>query len=46
MEYLAQEKTHLTIAINDADQNALPKDEKEFNAKNAANIFNADDDQC
>lgn len=33
VEYLAQEKTHLTIAINNANQNSLPNDEKEFNLK-------------
>ena len=33
VEYLAQEKTHVTIAVNDVKQHALPKDEKEFNAK-------------
>ncbi|MCL9684304.1 mechanosensitive ion channel domain-containing protein [Legionella maioricensis] len=33
IEYLAQEKTHLTIAINNAEQNTLPQNEKEFNAK-------------
>ena len=33
IEYLAQEKTHLTIDINNANQNTLPKDEEQFNLK-------------
>ncbi len=33
IEYLAQEKTRLTIAINNADRNTLPKNEAEFNTK-------------
>lgn len=33
VEYLAQEKTHLTISINDAKQRTQPKDEQQYNAK-------------
>lgn len=33
VEYLAQEKTHLTIAINNTDRNTLPKDEGQYNQK-------------
>ncbi len=33
IEYLAQEKTHLTIAINNAAQNVPPKNESQYNLK-------------
>ncbi len=33
VEYLAQEKTHLTISINDAKQQTAPLDEQQYNAK-------------
>ncbi len=33
IEYLAQEKTHLNIDINNAKQNTLPKDEAQYNSK-------------
>lgn len=33
VEYLAQEKTHLTIDINNAKQQVLPKDEAQFISK-------------
>lgn len=33
MEYLAHEKTHLTIAINEIKQRSMPKDEKEYSEK-------------
>nr|WP_238585536.1 mechanosensitive ion channel domain-containing protein [Legionella quateirensis] len=33
VEYLAQEKTHLTISINDAKQQTAPQDEQQYNTK-------------
>ncbi|WP_045097456.1 mechanosensitive ion channel domain-containing protein [Legionella fallonii] len=33
IEYLAQEKTHLTIAINNSAQNIQPKNEAQYNSK-------------
>ncbi|AAU27561.1 TPA: mechanosensitive ion channel [Legionella pneumophila] len=33
VEYLAHEKTHLTIAINEIKQKSAPKDEQEYNEK-------------
>lgn len=33
IEYLAQEKTHLTIAINNAAQNVQPTNEAQYNSK-------------